>query len=260
MREQDIDRNRNKQERTIRQHADNCEYLETASRAKVVFVCAAILVYNCVTLYFCITINIVNFYWMLINGVVNVLLVLYGKKQLPTTLVGYTQRENHCRRQSANMMIWVVTCLINIIIFGIIVYIGYIADAICILGYLFAEIVSFDKACRFKRMADESDSLLKEHLRKTIEIEDRKREEDVRLSQRMEALRTEQKMSDNGITPNALEKALSDKLKAMREARGISQEELSQRCGLPLSTIKDVESGVEFISKDIYDTIAKALG
>lgn len=259
MREQDIDRNRNKQEKNYRQHADNCEYLETTSRTKMIFVCAAILVYNCITLYFCLTINIVDFYWMLTNGVVNVLLVLCGKYNLPTTLVGYTQRENHCRRQSANMMIWVATCLINIIIIGVIVYIGYIADAICILGYLFAEIVSFDKACRFKRMADKSDKLLKAHLRKTIETEDRKREEDVRLSQRMEALRTEQKMNDNGITPNALEKALSDKLKAMREAKGISQEELSQRCGLPLSTIKDVESGVEFISKDIYETIAKAL-
>lgn len=161
MREQEIDRNRNKEERNIRQHADNGEYLETASRAKVACVSAAILVYNCVTLYFCFTIHIVNFYWMLINGVVNVLLVLYGKRKLPTTLVEYAQCETHCRRQSANMMIWVVTCLINIVIFGVIVYIGYIADAICILGYLFAEIVSFDKACRFKRMADGSDTFPK---------------------------------------------------------------------------------------------------
>jgi transcriptional regulator with XRE-family HTH domain len=53
---------------------------------------------------------------------------------------------------------------------------------------------------------------------------------------------------------------LSDNLKRLREARGYTQEELAQICGLPRTYISKIEQATVNISLASLDALARGLG
>ena len=49
-------------------------------------------------------------------------------------------------------------------------------------------------------------------------------------------------------------------VQALREAKGLTVEELAHKAGIPLSTMYAYEGGTRGIPADVYPSLAKALG